>query len=82
MDGDGGFYTFRTMEIHKFDEPGTPTIYNVQFDVSYIIITMEGDEIRKEYAATVTLNSMKRIISLLMKHNDTVSVDASAIVED
>lgn len=82
MDGDGGFYTFRNMEIHKFDEPGAPLIYNVQFDVSYIIITMEGDEIRKEYAATVTLNSKKRILSLLMKYKDTVSVDASAIVED
>ena len=74
--GDGGFYTVHNIEIKKFDDPGAPLIYNVQFNLTNTVVSIDGDEIRKEYAGTATVDEKKHILSLILKYKDTTTSPA------
>ena len=71
--GDGGFYTVHNIDIKKFDDPGAPVIYNVQFNLTNTVISLAGDEIKKEYDATATLDEKKHILSLILRYKDTTT---------
>lgn len=79
--GDGGFYTVHNVDIKKFDDPGAPMIYNVQFNLTHTVVSMEGDEIRKDYAGTATVDEKKHILSLILKYKDTTRSSASDDVQ-
>ena len=71
--GDGGFYTVHNIDIKKFDDPGASVIYNVQFNLTNTVISLAGDEIKKEYDATATLDEKKHILSLILRYKDTTT---------
>ena len=75
--GDGGFYTVHNVEIKKFDDAGAPLIYNVQFNLTNTVVSIAGDEIKKEYAGTATVDDKKHILSLILKYKDTITNPAT-----
>lgn len=74
---DGGFYTVHNLDIKKLDDPGAPLIYNAQFNLTHTKVSMDGDEIRKEYAATATVDEKKHILSLILRNRETTRTPAA-----
>jgi hypothetical protein len=45
----------------------------VQFNLTNTVISLAGDEIKKEYDATATLDEKKHILSLILRYKDTTT---------